>query len=82
MHPVPIVYVIVAVLVIVTVSPVTMPVVDPMTAMPVLLLLHVPPPASLKEVVDPEHTDNVPSIAVGKGSTVTTAVTRQPVGNT
>lgn len=69
----------VAVLVTNTVSPVTMPVVEPTIAIVVLLLLHVPPPTSLNDVVEPEHTVSVPSIAVGKGSTVNTAVIRQPV---
>jgi len=71
--------VIVAVLVTNTVSPVTTPVADPTIAIVVLLLLHVPPPASLSVVVAPEHTVSVPSIAVGKGSMVSTAVIRQPV---
>ncbi len=63
-----------------TVPPVTMPVVDPTVAMPVLLLLQVPPPASDNVVVKPEQTLSVPSIVVGNGLTVTTAVIIQPVG--
>ena len=70
---------IVAVLVVATTPPVTTPVVNPTVAMPVALLLHVPPPASLSVVVKPEHTVSVPSIAVGNGLTVTTAVMIQPV---
>ena len=70
---------IVAVLVTATVAPVTIPVVDPTIATVVLLLLHVPPPASLNVVVKPEQTSSVPSIAVGKGSTVTMVVIIQPV---
>jgi len=69
------------VLVTTTVWPVTMPVVEPIVAIVVLLLLQVPPPASLKVVVSPEHTFRVPRIAVGNGSTVTTAVMIHPVGN-
>jgi hypothetical protein len=71
--------VIVAVLVVATIPPVTTPVVKPTVAIPVALLLHVPPPASLNVVVNPEHTVSVPSIAVGNGFTVTTAVMIQPV---
>ena len=81
-QPVPVVYVIVAVLVVATTPPVTMPVVDPTLAIPVALLLQIPPPAaSVKVVVNPEQTASVPSIAVGNGFTVTTAVMMQPVGN-
>jgi hypothetical protein len=70
----------VAVLVVATVPPVTIPVVKPTVAMPVALLLHVPPPASDKVIVKPEQTVSVPSMAVGNGYTVTTAVIIQPVG--
>ena len=71
---------IVAVLVVATVPPVTTPVVNPTVAIPVALLLHVPPPASDKVVVNPEQTLRLPSIAVGNGLTVTTAVVIHPVG--
>jgi hypothetical protein len=57
-----------------------MPVVNPTVAIPVALLLQVPPPASLRVVVNPEHTVSVPSIAVGNGLTVTTVVIIQVVG--
>jgi hypothetical protein len=71
----------VAVLTVATVPPVTMPVVAPTEAIPVLLLLHVPPEAALLSVVvDPEQTLSVPSMDVGKVLTVTTAVAIQPVG--
>ena len=70
---------IVAVLVVATTPPVTTPVVNPTLAIPVALLLHVPPPASLNVVVKPEHTLSVPNIAVGNGFTVTTVVIIQPV---
>jgi hypothetical protein len=44
-------------------------------------LLHVPPAvASVKVVVDPTQTDNVPPIDAGNGLTVTVAVLKQPVG--
>jgi hypothetical protein len=71
--------VIVAVLAVVTEPPVTIPVVKPAVAIPVALLLQVPPPASLSVVVKPEHTLRLPNIAVGNGLTVTTAVVIQPV---
>ena len=70
---------IVAVLVVATVPPVTTPVVDPTLAIPVALLLPVPPPASLNVVVKPEQTVKLPNIAVGNGLTVTSAVMIQPV---
>ena len=51
-----------------------------MLAMPVALLLHVPPViASLNAVVRPEHMLRVPRIAVGNGLTVTIVVITQPV---
>ena len=57
----------------------TTPVEDPMVATDVLLLAHVPPPASMRVVVLPGHTAAVPLIAAGKGNTVATVVTAQPV---
>ena len=52
------------------VTPVTMPVPDPIVAMAVLLLLHVPPPeASLSVVVNPTHAFRVPVMG-SKGPTV------------
>ncbi len=77
-HPVGSVYVIVAVLAVATVPPVTIPVVKPTVAIPVALLLQVPPPASLNVVVKPEHTLRLPNMVVGNGFTVTTAVVKQP----
>ena len=63
---------IVAVLVITTPPPVTIPIAEPMFAMPVALLLHVPPAvASLNVVVRPEHMLRIPRIPVGNGLTVT-----------
>ena len=68
----------VAVLVILTDSPVTTPA-ELTTAIEVAMLLHVPPPASDKEIVKPEHTlIGVPRIAVGKGLTVTVVDVKQP----
>jgi hypothetical protein len=55
-----------------------MPVVEPTVAFP-LLMLHVPPPASDRVVVNPAHTARLPMIAVGSGYTVTIAVMIQPV---
>ena len=69
----------VAVVVTPTDPPVTIPE-EPTLATPEELLLHVPPvAASDNEVVNPEHTLNVPNIAVGNGFTVTTVVMIQPV---
>ena len=62
-------------------TPVTTPVPGTTVATVVVLLLHVPPPTSLKVVVDPTHTDTVPVIEDGNGLTVTTVVAKQPVLN-
>jgi hypothetical protein len=75
------VYVIVAVPAVNTVPAVTSPVNEPIVAMVVALMLHVPPPVgSLKCVVNPEHTLKVPAILAGNGLIVTIAVVIQPVG--
>ena len=66
-HPVPAVYLIVAVP---AEAPVTTPAAD-IVATGVLLLLQVPLPSSLSVVVAPLHTVNVPAIADGIGFTVT-----------
>ena len=71
---------IVAVLVVATAPPITIPVVDPTLAIPVALLLHVPPPPSVNAVVNPAHKVKVPDIAEGNELTVTTEVIIQPVG--
>ena len=59
-------------------TPVTIPVVEPMVAVPVALLLHVPPVVALVSVIElPAHTPkavDVLIIAVGTGFTVTTPV--------
>ena len=82
MQPVGNVYVIVAVLVTATTPPVTIPVKDPMLAVPVALLLQMPPAvALLNAVVRPAHMIRVPRIAVGNGLTVTIVVITQPVPN-
>lgn len=61
--------------------PETVPDVLPITAMPVLLLLQVPPGvASLRVVVLPWQTLFVPIIADGGADTVTVVVTTQPDG--
>ena len=78
-HPVPKEYVIVDVP---AAAPVTTPVVDPIKALP-LLLLHPPPPGvEFKVVVKPTHTPNVPVIGVGVVLTFTTVVFKQPVPST
>ena len=54
---------------------VTMPLVLPMLAIVVLLLLHVPPDvASVRVLVPLTHALNVPDIAAGNGLTVSTEV--------
>jgi len=61
-------------------TPVTTPVVDPMVAMPVRLLIHVPPDVgSFNVVVLPTHNVVVPPIAAGTGFTVIVFVAWQPV---
>jgi hypothetical protein len=66
-----------------TATPVTMPDADPTVAIGRLPLLHVPPLLpSVKAVVCPWHTDEIPVIPPGSGLTVTIANTEQPVGNT
>ena len=57
--------------------PVTIPVPAPMEASAGILLAHVPPPASLKVVVEPMQTWFVPPIEAGNGLTVTFLVIRQ-----
>lgn len=62
--------------------PVTTPVLAPIVAITVLLLLQVPEPVVLDNVVVlPTHTVGVPVIVAGIGLTVTTLVTIQPVAN-
>ncbi len=56
-------------------TPVTIPVDEPIVATDVVLLDHVPPPASVNVVVKPAHTLAVPDIEDGKVFTVTTVVT-------
>ena len=56
-------------------TPPTTPVAAPTVAMPVLPLLHTPPPvASLSVVVCPTHTFIVPVMAAGAAIIVTVAV--------
>ena len=61
------------------VTPVTTPVPGTTVATVVVLLLQVPPPASLNVVVDPIHTNVVPEIDDGNALTVTVATAIQPV---
>lgn len=68
-QPVGSVYVIIEVPAIV---PETIPVAEPMVALP-LLLLHVPPPVLVSVVAAPMHTSAAPDIGAGKGLTVTVA---------
>ncbi len=65
-----------------TATPVTWPVVEPTVAMLVLLLLHVPGPAtSLNVAVDPIQTCGSPIIAGGVLTTVKTIEVVQPLDN-
>ena len=61
-------------------TPDTIPLDEPTLAMPVLLLLQTPPPGSVKAVVDPMHTRNVPVMGEGADITVTVDVATQPDG--
>jgi hypothetical protein len=70
-HPVPNVYVISTVP---AATPVTTPFEVPTVAIEVLLLVHVPPPASVKLVVEPVQAEVVPVIEPGNGLTVTEVV--------
>ena len=59
--------------------PVTTPVPDTTVAIAVLLLLHVPPPVALANVVvEPSHTLAVPVFAAGPDVTFTVCVREQP----
>jgi len=80
-HPVSNVYVMVAVPGVVTTPPVIVPEAEPIGAMVVLLLVHVPPPPSVNVVVVPRQTLNGPDMAEAAGFTVSVATRRQPVGN-
>jgi hypothetical protein len=63
-------------------TPVTIPVDEPIVAIPAAPLLHVPPGvASLNVTVLPWHTVAGPEIGAGKGLTVSVLVVLQPVGN-
>jgi hypothetical protein len=62
-------------------SPFAIPVDEPMVAMVVLLLLHVPPGVpSVNVAVEPTHILYDPMINDGSGLMVTIAVEKQPVG--
>lgn len=58
--------------------PETMPEKLPTVATLVLELVHVPPPASVSEIVELMQTDDEPVIAAGKAFTVTMPVAAQP----
>jgi hypothetical protein len=60
--------------------PFTTPLLEPIVAIPVALLAHVPPAGrQFSVVVLFTHTDAVPVIVPGNANTVTTVVIRQPV---
>jgi hypothetical protein len=59
-------------------TPVTIPLDEPTVALATVLLVHVPPASVLESaVVAPTHTVDVPVIAAGNGSTVTSVVAIQ-----
>ena len=60
-------------------TPLTTPVPGTTVATVVILLLQVPPPASLNVVVEPAHTDAIPVIDEGKALTVTVVTAKHPV---
>ena len=61
------------------VTVVTVPLVEPMVATPVVPLIHVPLGVVLVSVMlEPIHTEVGPPIKAGKGLTVTSAVVMQP----
>jgi hypothetical protein len=51
-------------------TPVTIPLVEPIDAIPVALLLQLPPP-SVNVEVEPEHKERAPETEAGKGFIVT-----------
>jgi len=55
-------------------TPLTTPVVEPMVALGILLLTHIPVIPSIRVVVEPTHTSPVPVIDNGSGFTVTIVV--------
>jgi hypothetical protein len=59
-------------------TPVAIPVAEPIVALSVLVLLQLPPPAAVRVVVVPIHVDNVPPIVPADADTVTTRVDTQP----
>jgi hypothetical protein len=62
------------------VTPVTIPVDEPIVATPGVLLLHEPPPVLLVNViVEPGHTVPGPTIGPAADITLTVVVTRQPL---
>jgi hypothetical protein len=59
--------------------PETTPVPEPIDAIVASLLLHVPPPASVRVVFVAIHTEDAPLIDEGNAFTVITVVAWQPV---
>ena len=60
-------------------APLTIPVVVPIVAIVVVILLQVPPPPSVRVMVDPTHNAEGPPMAAGNGLTVSARVTKHPV---
>ena len=59
--------------------PLTTPVNDPIVAIAILLLVHVPAPTSDNVVVEPTQTSVIPVIEGGEVFTVTVIVVKHPV---
>ena len=60
------------------IRPVTIPDAEPIVATLVLPEVHVPPPPSVKVVVEPSHKEAVPEIDEGEAATVTITNELQP----
>ena len=62
-----------------TVMPVAIPVAEPIVAIPVILLLHTPPPEAASVIELPKHMLLLPVMGAGAGSTVTDIVASTPL---
>jgi len=74
----PVVVIVYEIVVVPVATPETTPVDDPTVAALVFELLHVPPPASVSDIVVPTHTEDAPVIGAGSALTVNTVVALQP----
>jgi hypothetical protein len=62
-------------------TPVTVPVSEPIAANELLLLLHVPPPASVSVIEEPTQVLVIPAITAGSAFMVIPEIAIQPVGS-